>query len=599
MANKNKKIKRLVQAATSSKPDRLEIIPTLTQPVFGPAAANEVSESTIDVDHNDLDLKDKSKSQLRDLLKGRARLIEELRFQLEHALARRRGLEKELQVREEITHSVNEEVRGARQQMQAAARELELIGNEYAALKQSFADTDVLATELGAETARFKTDADKKDQRIADLEEQLRRSKSELSDLRTYVDGRKQRWEQHQLALAEVTGQLESSRAECGRLNEDLATRAKELKAANRALADTRSSLDATQTDIERLREENQALKDTLQEDSAEETRLVRDRLAIQSGELAARAQELEALRKDNERFEAYANSLRIRLQDEVAAGRESAGMQQKLEASLETAGNMINDLSAQLSESRATTQKLMEEKHLQQEVYEREIRQVRFELTGAQQTISDQESVNEQLASDLIDNQGFRQALELHLGETEKENEKTIQKLRKELEKAGEKTSEYERKLRIKDGAIADLMKELAGHTSTLELRSDLENALKKIDGRKRHEQPVRRKGERDHRVARMLIGNADGRELRFPLFKNRLTIGRTPHNDIQLDLRFISRRHAVIATDHNKTRIIDWGSRNGVYVNKQRITEKILKSGDVITIGLTNLRFEERTKR
>ena len=62
---------------------------------------------------------------------------------------------------------------------------------------------------------------------------------------------------------------------------------------------------------------------------------------------------------------------------------------------------------------------------------------------------------------------------------------------------------------------------------------------------------------------------------------------------------MTFVSRRHAVIATDDNVTRIIDLGSRNGVYVNKKRITEKFLRSGDVITIGLTHLRYEERAKR
>ena len=53
------------------------------------------------------------------------------------------------------------------------------------------------------------------------------------------------------------------------------------------------------------------------------------------------------------------------------------------------------------------------------------------------------------------------------------------------------------------------------------------------------------------------------------------------------------------MIAIDDNVTRIIDLGSRNGVYVNKKRITEKFLRSGDVITIGLTHLRYEERAKR
>ena len=90
-----------------------------------------------------------------------------------------------------------------------------------------------------------------------------------------------------------------------------------------------------------------------------------------------------------------------------------------------------------------------------------------------------------------------------------------------------------------------------------------------------------------KDYHAFEMLIGNAEGKELRFPLFKERLTIGRTPHNDIQLNLRYVSRRHAVIATDQNGTRVIDWGSRNGLYVNQKRVTEHFLSSGDEITMG------------
>jgi pSer/pThr/pTyr-binding forkhead associated (FHA) protein len=99
------------------------------------------------------------------------------------------------------------------------------------------------------------------------------------------------------------------------------------------------------------------------------------------------------------------------------------------------------------------------------------------------------------------------------------------------------------------------------------------------------------------------MLVGSAgsndDGRELRFPLFKDRLTIGRTANNDIQLNVRCISRRHAVIATDKGQTRLIDWGSKNGVFVNNKRVSEKFLTSGDIVKIGETEFRYEERAKR
>lgn len=53
------------------------------------------------------------------------------------------------------------------------------------------------------------------------------------------------------------------------------------------------------------------------------------------------------------------------------------------------------------------------------------------------------------------------------------------------------------------------------------------------------------------------------------------------------------------MISIDHNQTRVIDWGSKNGVFVNDTKVTEKILESGDIVTIGTTDFRYEERSKR
>lgn len=50
---------------------------------------------------------------------------------------------------------------------------------------------------------------------------------------------------------------------------------------------------------------------------------------------------------------------------------------------------------------------------------------------------------------------------------------------------------------------------------------------------------------------------------------------------------------------TEGDVTRVVDWGSKNGVYVNSNRVTEYFLASGDVVTIGDAKFRYEERPKR
>ena len=278
--------------------------------------------------------------------------------------------------------------------------------------------------------------------------------------------------------------------------------------------------------------------------------------------------------------------------------GRKIANLDYRLEelkSNLVITSQMITELTSKLATEQESNRKLLQTNETLRADYQRARQQIEFELDVAQQTIDDQDLLNQQLASDLIDNQGYRQALEIHLSGLEKENAQKIKKLEEKLADVEAKSGEHEHKLRIKDGTIANLTQELANQSSKLHFAPKLENALSKIDGHRPKKSTAPRNGER---MIRQLIRSADGQELRFPLFRKLLSIGRTRHNDIQIDMRFVSRRHAVIAIDDNATRIIDWGSRNGVYVNKKRITEKILKPGDVITIGIVNLRYEERTK-
>ena len=55
------------------------------------------------------------------------------------------------------------------------------------------------------------------------------------------------------------------------------------------------------------------------------------------------------------------------------------------------------------------------------------------------------------------------------------------------------------------------------------------------------------------------------------------------------------VSRRHAELSHDGHDWRIRDLGSTNGTLVNDVDIDECILRSGDLVTLGLTNLEFRE----
>jgi diguanylate cyclase (GGDEF)-like protein len=79
------------------------------------------------------------------------------------------------------------------------------------------------------------------------------------------------------------------------------------------------------------------------------------------------------------------------------------------------------------------------------------------------------------------------------------------------------------------------------------------------------------------------------------FKVQKGQLVIGRSPHVELRLDDDGISRNHARIRSETNRAWIEDMESRNGTFVNGERIHAPVeLKDGDKVQVGRgTVLRF------
>jgi pSer/pThr/pTyr-binding forkhead associated (FHA) protein len=70
-------------------------------------------------------------------------------------------------------------------------------------------------------------------------------------------------------------------------------------------------------------------------------------------------------------------------------------------------------------------------------------------------------------------------------------------------------------------------------------------------------------------------------------------VTIGREEGNDIQLNDERVSRYHIKIQEDHDKLVLTDLESTNGTKVNGEEIQLRILRHGDMITVGRSVLLF------
>ncbi|BCO38077.1 ABC transporter ATP-binding protein [Mycobacterium heckeshornense] len=67
--------------------------------------------------------------------------------------------------------------------------------------------------------------------------------------------------------------------------------------------------------------------------------------------------------------------------------------------------------------------------------------------------------------------------------------------------------------------------------------------------------------------------------------------TIGRATTNDVVVNDALASRKHAVLLSTPHGVEIRDNNSSNGTFVNGTRITRALLRDGDVVTIGNTDL--------
>lgn len=92
---------------------------------------------------------------------------------------------------------------------------------------------------------------------------------------------------------------------------------------------------------------------------------------------------------------------------------------------------------------------------------------------------------------------------------------------------------------------------------------------------------------------MAKIILALGEKQLREIPLSKERVTIGRRPHNDIVIDDIAISGEHAVIVSTNHDAFLEDLNSTNGTKVNGQPVRKHYLQHQDCVELASYRLHY------
>jgi predicted nucleic acid-binding Zn-ribbon protein len=92
-------------------------------------------------------------------------------------------------------------------------------------------------------------------------------------------------------------------------------------------------------------------------------------------------------------------------------------------------------------------------------------------------------------------------------------------------------------------------------------------------------------------------LVGLDDAVSGTYHLDDGMVTIGSAPDSDVRIQSNFVSRHHAQLVQTHQGSVLGDLNSTNGTFINCRRIRKRVLRTGDIVTIGKHQFRYEKQS--
>jgi general secretion pathway protein A len=98
-------------------------------------------------------------------------------------------------------------------------------------------------------------------------------------------------------------------------------------------------------------------------------------------------------------------------------------------------------------------------------------------------------------------------------------------------------------------------------------------------------------------HEAPKLIVTHNGETMAEISFHGERLLVGRSEHNELRINSRFISRHHALFVRHGNATFLMDLNSTNGTFVNSRRISNLMLKNEDIVLVGNHRIKFIDPT--
>src|SRR5688572_31198848 len=89
-------------------------------------------------------------------------------------------------------------------------------------------------------------------------------------------------------------------------------------------------------------------------------------------------------------------------------------------------------------------------------------------------------------------------------------------------------------------------------------------------------------------------LVGSVGERRASFPLREGRSVVGSAPECEVRLLHPSVSRRHAELSVSGDSLELTDLRSRNGTFMDGERVNQGQLKAGVMVGFGNVSLTVE-----